>query len=379
MESAPAAVVVEDSAARQEVADVLRERQRADTLSPTIKEVRTLEGFVPQDQDEKMGLIRRLRRVVEGHEEELLAGQTKIDVPELRRWLAVEKVSTAELPDYIIRKFRGPDGSLGQFIVIGTSVSLRDGRQTLAFAEDVRQIETPNYGTFYASGSAIIFADMLLVMEQDSVIAVSITFLVVFALVLIDFGSKRASLLAILPVLVDGVLIVFTKLTGTRVHLEITDTTWLFSGEILVGVILVFLFERKAFKNAITVMTPLLGGVIAMVGVMAIFDVKLNFYNMVALPSILGMGVDNGVHFYHRYREEGRGSVMYVLRTTGSAALMASITTMEGFGGMLTADHQGLYTLGMVSIIGMGACLYMSVVFMPALLEYAEKRNGKTV
>jgi len=378
MESAPAAIVVEDSAARMEVADALRAIQRADTLSPTIKEVRTLEGFVPADQDQKMALIRRLRRVVEGHEEAILEGQSNINVEGLKRWLNVNEITTSDLPDFIVRKFRGPDGSLGEFVVIGTSVSLRDGKQTIAFAEDIREIDTPHFGKFYASGSAVIFADMLLVMQKDSVIATTVTLLVVFAIVLLQFGTKRAALLAILPVLVDGVLVAFSKITGAGFHAKFEELAWVFGAEAVLGALLVFLFERKAFKTTILVMAPLLGGVILMIGTMALTGVRFNFYNIVALPSILGMGVDNGVHFYARYREEGRGSVLYVLRTTGAAALMASLTTMEGFGGMLTADHRGLYSLGLISIIGMGTCLYMSVVFLPAWFAYREERHRKT-
>jgi len=231
MESAPAAIVVEDSAARREVADALRAIQRADTLSPTIKEVRTLEGFVPEDQGQKMALIRRLRRVVEGHEEAILEGQSDIDVEGLKRWLNVNEITASDLPDFIVRKFRGPDGTLGEFVVIGTSVSLRDGKQTIAFAEDIREIDTPHFGKFYASGSAVIFADMLLVMQKDSVIAITVTLLVVFAVVLLQFGTKRAALLAILPVLVDGVLVAFSKITGAGFHAKFEELAWAFGAE----------------------------------------------------------------------------------------------------------------------------------------------------
>ena len=41
------------------------------------------------------------------------------------------------------------------------------------------------------------------------------------------------------------------------------------------------------------------------------FDIKLNLYNMVAFPTIIGMGIDNSVHIFHRYQEIGRGSLRF--------------------------------------------------------------------
>jgi len=315
-ETAPAAVVVEDSTQRQEVARILRERMETDTLAPTITSVRTIESFLPDHQAQRMQLVGRLRRLVEGHEKELFAGQTQIDTTQLKKWLSVAPVTKDELPDYITRKFRGPDGSLGDFVMIGTSARLTDGKQAIAFAKDVQRVDTPDT-TYYASGSAIIFANMLQVMEKDSAIAITITSIVVFGLILLDF---------------------------------------------------------KNLKDSLTVMVPLLAAMTFMLGIMALFGLKLNFYNMVALPSIVGMGVDNGVHLFHRYREEGRGTLRYIMKTTGGAVFMASLTTMVGFSGMLTATHQGLHSLGDASILGMFGVLVFSTTSFPMLLAWLEER-----
>ena len=86
-----------------------------------------------------------------------------------------------------------------------------------------------------------------------------------------------------------------------------------------------------------------------------------------------------GETFVRADEEEGRDSIAYVMRTTGAAVLMASVTTMVGFSGMVMARHQGLNSMGDVAIIGMIACLVMSVIFMPALLTWLEKRIGHPV
>ena len=64
------------------------------------------------------------------------------------------------------------------------------------------------------------------------------------------------------------------------------------------------------------------------------------------------------------------------MKTTGGAVLMASVTTMIGFSGMELATHDGLNSMGNVALIGMVSVLAMSVVFMPALLQFLERRSG---
>jgi predicted RND superfamily exporter protein len=108
---------------------------------------------------------------------------------------------------------------------------------------------------------------------------------------------------------------------------------------------------------------------------MYLFDIRLNLYNMVAFPTMIGMGIDNGVHIYHRYREEGRHSLRLVLRTTGIALLATSLTTMVGFSGLIPANHPALVSIGTLSLIGLGCCFITAVTLLPAILQLGEKKS----
>ena len=112
-------------------------------------------------------------------------------------------------------------------------------------------------------------------------------------------------------------------------------------------------------------------------GFMYVFDIKLNLYNMVAFPTIIGMGIDNGVHVFHRYREAGKGSLRLVLRTTGIALLATSLTTMVGFSGLVPAHHPALTSIGVLSLVGLGCCFITSVTLLPALLQLRENRAAR--
>jgi len=87
---------------------------------------------------------------------------------------------------------------------------------------------------------------------------------------------------------------------------------------------------------------PLIVGVLWMLFAVELMDLRINFYNLIVFPAILGIGNDAGVHLVHRYREEGGGSIMRVVRSTGEHVIMGSLTTMVGFGGLLLSFHPAL-------------------------------------
>jgi predicted RND superfamily exporter protein len=113
-------------------------------------------------------------------------------------------------------------------------------------------------------------------------------------------------------------------------------------------------------------LVPVALGMLQLFGLMSWLGIPLNPANMIVLPLILGIGLDDGVHVLHDFRLcAGR----YCLsRSTATAILLTSLTTMVGFGSMMIADHRGLQSLGRVLTIGVLCCLISSVILLPALL-----------
>jgi predicted exporter len=139
---------------------------------------------------------------------------------------------------------------------------------------------------------------------------------------------------------------------------------------------LVFLHFR-AWRTTLFTLLPLIMGLIWMMGAMSILGIRINFVNAVVLPMIIGMGIDNGVHLMHRSLEGGGKEVSVVLRTTGRAMILCSLTTMLGFGSLVTARYQALSTMGWMTILGMGFCLVTSLCFLPVLLFRQKEKHGK--
>ncbi|MBW2278117.1 MAG: hypothetical protein JRF63_11520, partial [Deltaproteobacteria bacterium] len=118
-------------------------------------------------------------------------------------------------------------------------------------------------------------------------------------------------------------------------------------------------------------------GMLAFVGTIRALGMELNMFNIVVLPSIIGIGIDNAVHIFHRYETEGLGSVPLVIRNTGAAALLASLTTGVGFGSALISHHVGLGTLGLLAVVGIGVTFVADVLFFPCVLTLVERLRSK--
>lgn len=150
----------------------------------------------------------------------------------------------------------------------------------------------------------------------------------------------------------------------------------------LVVVFLLLWFDLKKPWYALMAMTPLALGAFWMVGIMQISGLMLNFMTMMGLPLIIGIGIDDGVHIMHRWREEGRGRITTVFASTGKAILLTSLTTMLAFGSMVFSVFPAWAWFGGSLFIGVGACFLTTVIVLSGIIgwiERNERQNANTL
>jgi predicted RND superfamily exporter protein len=111
---------------------------------------------------------------------------------------------------------------------------------------------------------------------------------------------------------------------------------------------------------------------------MWLFNLQFNLANMVAVPLIIGIGVENGIHIVHRYREEGEGGPTLVAGSTGQAVALFSLTTMIGFGSLMVARYYGIFSMGLLLTIAVGSVLVASLTVLPLLLFRPASSNLST-
>ncbi|HET9482019.1 MAG TPA: MMPL family transporter, partial [Candidatus Polarisedimenticolia bacterium] len=133
-----------------------------------------------------------------------------------------------------------------------------------------------------------------------------------------------------------------------------------------VGLIALAAFRRPS--ALLLVAFPVLTGFTIMLGGLALLGIPINLMNLVAAPLVFGLGIDFGVYMVNRHLEEGRRDVAKVLRHTGGAILLTGLTTLAGFGSLLSADFAGLRSMGWVAVLGIGGCLFSALLILPLLL-----------
>lgn len=127
------------------------------------------------------------------------------------------------------------------------------------------------------------------------------------------------------------------------------------------------LVDQRAVIHAALALLPPVAGMGITFGLLFLLDIPLNPANLIILPLILGIGVDNGVHIIHDFRSQP-DHIYRMAPSTTHAILLTSMTMMIGCGSMMIAAHRGLYSLGVVLSIAVGASLFVSLITLPALL-----------
>lgn len=134
------------------------------------------------------------------------------------------------------------------------------------------------------------------------------------------------------------------------------------------AIVLVTFFSLRRIGDTLLAILPLALGIVWTAGLMWVFQLQLNLANMVAVPLIIGIGVENGIHVIHRYREEGVGGPTLVAGSTGQAVALFSLTTMIGFGSLMVARYYGIFSMGLLLTVAVGSVLVASLTVLPLLL-----------
>ncbi|MEM7676376.1 MAG: MMPL family transporter, partial [Myxococcota bacterium] len=138
-----------------------------------------------------------------------------------------------------------------------------------------------------------------------------------------------------------------------------------------IAVLVLLAIDLRNGRDVLFAVVPVGLGMVWMIGGIRALGVQYNLANIVGLPLIIGVGIDNGVHLMHRFRESG--SMVESMTHTGTAVLLSSLTTMVGFGALSLSSHRGLASMGLMMLLGVGSCLLMAMTALPAALCISER------
>ncbi|MYH69673.1 MAG: MMPL family transporter [Gammaproteobacteria bacterium] len=172
---------------------------------------------------------------------------------------------------------------------------------------------------------------------------------------------------------VRGIQSVSPEVTGAPVNnLEASDAVAAAFGQaflyafIAITLMLFILLTRK--RDVFLVLVPLLTAALVTGGVAVLAGLPLNFANVIALPLLLGIGVDSGIHIIHRFRTDLPAGKNILATSSARAVIVSSLTTMGGVGNLALSPHAGTASMGLLLTLGIGVTLACMLLVLPALL-----------
>ena len=136
---------------------------------------------------------------------------------------------------------------------------------------------------------------------------------------------------------------------------------------------MVLVITLRSLVDAALVMIPLLLAAALTAAAMVLTGIPLNVANVIVLPLLLGMGVDNGLHVVGRFRETGSLAKVF-MSSTPRAVVTSVLTTLFSFVALAFAEHRGMASMGQLLAVAIGFILLASLVVLPALLAWRAGR-----
>lgn len=188
---------------------------------------------------------------------------------------------------------------------------------------------------------------------------------------LFDFLRPGQKLMTILPPLLVVGFVGYTSI----------QRNGSLSPHLLVGIYLSMVafiatvFDFRNLRDTLLALIPPIGGGLMLLGLMALLNVDFNPLNLIVMPLVLGIGVDDGIHLVHDYRRQlAAGAKEYVPSgDTINGVLLTSLTSIVGFGSLMVSAHQGLKSVGIVLALGVASCLAVGLLLVPAILVLVAK------
>ncbi len=138
-----------------------------------------------------------------------------------------------------------------------------------------------------------------------------------------------------------------------------------------IALILIWTVEKK--RDVVLIFIPLILSSLTTLGVMHWMNLSLNMANIIVIPLIFGLGVDNGIHIVKRFRAV-RTIDAFFKTSTPKASLISCLTTLATFGALIVAQHQGMHSIGVVLTVALSSILLFSLVLLPVMLEMTKKK-----
>jgi predicted RND superfamily exporter protein len=157
------------------------------------------------------------------------------------------------------------------------------------------------------------------------------------------------------------------------IHRDVTHIFVPMGGILLVMLIIVFRDARDVVLVSSCLATPML----VIIAGMRMMGVDWDMLNIIAIPLLLGMGMDYGIHMVMALRRHA-DKPEKVWHGIGKALMFCGTSTAIGFGSLAMASNDALSGMGTLCAIGILLTMVCSVFVMPGAWRIAHGKGQST-
>ena len=188
------------------------------------------------------------------------------------------------------------------------------------------------------------------------------------------FPSKDVSLKKNLDEFVYDVESIFPNATGMPIVQQKAGLIVIESFILALTISFIFLiiFVYFIFKRFLYVLVSTLSLLIAFmfsVFIMILFNINLNFANMIALPLLYSLGISFTIYFIKRFIQYDGKIHNVISSNTPKAIIFSAATTMGSFSTLAISSHSGTSSMGLLLFICLLMTVLSAVFILPVLLS----------
>jgi hypothetical protein len=331
------------------------------SILPDVAQAQTLSRLVPTDQEQKLALIRDASEAL----------KTSINPAEVARPPSDQEniealTSTADRLSAVAEKANGPGAEAARHL---SALLLRSAKSEPAVRTAVEQAVV---------GPLNVSLDQLRrELDPEQVTAETIPADLKRDWVTPD-GRARVQVLPtgdpddtkVLRRFVSAVLAVAPDATGPAVLLFEAGNTvvWAFieAGIFALAAIAFLLWiTLRRLGDVLMTLLPLLVAIVVTLELAVVFDIPLNFANIIALPLLLGVGVAFKIYYIMAWRS---GKTALVQSTLTRAVIFSAMTQATAFGSLWLSSDPGTSSMGKLMALSLLCTMAAAVLFQPALM-----------
>tara|TARA_B100000949_G_scaffold73185_2_gene65288 strand:+ start:867 stop:4565 length:3699 start_codon:yes stop_codon:yes gene_type:complete len=139
-------------------------------------------------------------------------------------------------------------------------------------------------------------------------------------------------------------------------------------GYCLLAVLLILFLFFRSFSLTLVTAVPIFLTWFLTLGIMGLFHIQFNIFNIIISTFIFGLGIDYSIFMTKGLLKELRTGEK-VMATHKTSIMLSVLTTILGVGVLVFAKHPALYSISIVSIIGIFSAMITAFTLQPLLFK----------